>query len=125
MYYIRSKDRVSEVVGCPNRSWLSWDDEDCSESGSNAHVRLVDQSEARLWELKRMTEPKQRNCVYYIIRPFYPDGIEGTCGTEEYELDALDLNYVYNMGLGTGRLTRWALPGFEETRMYCRSKIPS
>ena len=53
-----------------------------------------------------MYEPTQNMCYYYVVRPFYPDNTEGSCGTEEYSLDAFDTIYVYNVGLGTGRLNR-------------------
>ena len=42
VFYIRSKDRVSPEIGCPERSWLSWEDSDCNQDGDNALIRLVD-----------------------------------------------------------------------------------
>lgn len=58
MYYIRTEDRISPVVGCPERSWLSYDDSDCNENGDDAPIHMVDLPEAKLWELKKSYDPE-------------------------------------------------------------------
>ena len=57
VYWIRTLDRVDPTFGCPERSWLSWSDNDCNSNGDDAPIRLVDQPEAKMWEFVKKIEP--------------------------------------------------------------------
>lgn len=112
------RDRVDPVTGCPDRSFVSWDDANCVEDGTVTDLLLVAAPPAaNPWQLIKSYAPS--GCSYYEIVPFYPDGVIGTCGQYGYKVDGIDQFSIINTGLGTGLETKWRLDDFDPDINYC------
>ena len=84
VYGIQSSVRSDALTGCPEYSWLSWDDAACQSALDTGDVKAfgkIDQvsgAERKLWKFTKMKEALQM-CYFFFIHPYVADGSPSVC----------------------------------------------